>query len=383
MIVMDGCGAGMAPDADRFGDVGEKAGDTLVHLAMAVGGLRIPTLRSLGLGNFLALPGGGPEPHPLGNFGRLTEVSLGGKDTVTGHWEMMGIITEKPFPTYPQGFPPAVIEPFSQAIGMPVLGNCAASGTEILKQLGPEHQATGHPIVYTSADSVFQIACHEEVVPVQRLYEMCRTARGLLTGEHSVQRVIARPFEGSPGAYRRTERRKDFPLEPPENIIDRLAARGIRVGGIGVVPELFDGRGFVYSRRTQSNEEHYRATLEALEQQELRFLFVNFEDFDMLYGHRNDCPGFAAALEQFDTYLEDILTHLQPDDLLILTADHGNDPTTPSTDHTREYAPVLVYSPGLPGGVDYGIRETYADISATLAQVFEVEPMPRGTSLLG
>lgn len=382
VIVMDGCGAGTAPDADRFGDVGDKAGDTLVHLANKVGGLRIPTLRSLGLGNFLALPGGLPVEQPRGNFGRLTEVSLGGKDTVTGHWEMMGIITEKPFPTYPNGFPAAVIEPFQAAIGSPVLGNCAASGTEILKRLGPEHRATGHPIVYTSADSVFQIACHEDVVPIERLYEMCRTARGLLTGEHSVQRVIARPFEGTPEAYRRTERRKDFPLNPPENVIDRLAAKGVRAGGIGVVPELFDGRGFAFSRRTQTNEEHYRATLEALEQQDLRFLFVNFEDFDMLYGHRNDCPGFAAALETFDQYLEDICARLQPDDLLIVTADHGNDPTTPSTDHTREYAPVLVFSPGLEGGRDYGIRATYADIAATLADVFGVEPMERGTSLL-
>lgn len=385
VIVMDGCGAGTAPDAELFGDVGENAGDTLVHLARKVGGLRIPTLRSLGLGNFLALPGALPVEHPRGSYGRLTERSLGGKDTVTGHWEMMGIVTTSPFPTYPQGFPPEVIEPFCAAIGSPVLGNCAASGTEILKRLGPEHQATGHPIVYTSADSVFQIACHEAVVPIERLYELCRIARGLLKGEHSVQRVIARPFEGTAeGGYRRTERRKDFPLSPPENVIDRLAAAGVKVGGIGVVPELFDGRGFSFARRTQSNEDHYQATLEALtDRSDLGFLFVNFEDFDMLYGHRNDCPGFAAALETFDGYLGEILNRLGPQDLLIVTADHGNDPTTPSTDHSREYAPLLLFCPSLAGGRDYGIRETFADIGATLAEVFGVEPPPVGKSLLG
>ncbi|MEW6278710.1 MAG: phosphopentomutase [Candidatus Eremiobacterota bacterium] len=382
VLVLDGCGAGPAPDADLFGDVGENSGDTLVHVARAVGGLSIPTLRSLGLGNCLDLAGGRPVDNPRGSYGRLRERSLGGKDTVTGHWEMMGIVTPKPFPTYPNGFPPEVVEPFCTAIGCPVLGNRAASGTTIIAELGQEHQRTGHPILYTSADSVFQIAAHESVVPIERLYEMCRIARRLLTGDHAIQRVIARPFEGSPGSYRRTERRKDFPLSPPENVIDRLAAAGKRVAGIGVVPEVFDGRGFAWSERTQTNQEHYEATLRALQRDDLDFLFVNFEDFDMLYGHRNDATGFAAALETFDGHLAHILGQLRSDDLLIVTADHGNDPTTPSTDHSREYAPLLLYGPGIAGGRDYGDRDSYADIGATLAEVFGVAPPEGARSLL-
>ena len=382
LIVLDGCGAGMAPDAELFGDVGVNAGDTLVHTARAVGGLKIPNLRSLGLGNALDLAGGGPLDNPRGCFGRLTEKSLGGKDTVTGHWEMMGIISEKPFPTYPQGFPADLMARFSQAIGSPVLGNYASSGTVILKELGEEHLATGYPIVYTSADSVFQIACHEEKVPIERLYEICRSAREVLSGEHNVQRVIARPFEGtSKDDFRRTERRKDFPLSPPENVLDHLSGAGHYVAGIGVVPEVFDGRGFTYRERTQTNQEHHDATMRQLASQERGFFFVNFEDFDMLYGHRNDPPGFAAALETFDGYLGELLGVLRPDDLLLITADHGNDPTTPSTDHTREYAPLLLYSASVPGGRDYGIRDTFADLGATVASAFGVKT-PAGTSLL-
>ncbi|MBZ0253356.1 MAG: phosphopentomutase, partial [Candidatus Methylomirabilis sp.] len=282
----------------------------------------------------------------------------------------------------PQGFPPEVIRAFSEAIGSEVLGNYASSGTTILKELGEEHLRTAKPIVYTSADSVFQIACHEGVVPIERLYEICRAARKVLTGEHAVQRVIARPFEGADaGSFRRTERRKDFPLEPPENVLDRLAAAGVKVAGVGVVPEVFDGRGFAWSRRTQTNQEHHEATLEALET-DCRLIFTNFEDFDMLYGHRRDAPGFAKALETFDGYVADLMARMRDTDLLMLTADHGNDPTTPSTDHAREYAPVLVYSKSLPGGRDYGIRSTFADLAATLAEVFGVEPLPVGRSLL-
>lgn len=381
LIVADGCGAGAAPDAALFGDTGDNLGDTLVHVARAVGGLRIPTLRSLGLGNALALEGGGPVEEPIGSFGRLQERSMGGKDTVTGHWEMMGIVVDRPFPTYPDGFPDEVIRAFSEAIGSEVLGNYASSGTEILKELGEEHLRTGKPIVYTSADSVFQVACHEGVVPIERLYEICRAARRVLQGEHSVQRVIARPFEGEPGAFRRTERRKDFPLDPPENVLDHLAAAGVKVAGVGVVPEVFGGRGFSWSRRTQTNEEHFEGTLAAMET-DAGFIFTNFEDFDMLYGHRRDAPGFARALETFDGYLRQIMDRMRPTDLLILTADHGNDPTTPSTDHAREYAPVLVYSPSLPGGRDYGIRPTFADLAATLGHVFGVPAPGGGTSLL-
>lgn len=381
LVVMDGCGAGTAPDAEAFGDTGDNRGDTLVHVARAVGGLKVPTLRALGLGNALDLEGGGPVAEPIGSFGRLQERSQGGKDTVTGHWEMMGIVVDRRFPTYPDGFPPEVIRAFEEALGTGILGNYASSGTEILKELGEEHLRTGKPIVYTSADSVFQVACHESVIPIERLYEICRAARKVLHGEHSVQRVIARPFEGEPGAFRRTERRKDFPLDPPENVLDHLAAAGVRVAGVGVVPEVFDGRGFAWSRRTQTNDEHFQGTLDAMET-DCSFIFTNFEDFDMLYGHRRDAPGFARALETFDGYVRQIMDRMRPTDLLILTADHGNDPTTPSTDHAREYAPVLVYSPSLPGGRDYGIRPTFADLAATLGHVFGVPAPGGGTSLL-
>ncbi|MBI3929701.1 MAG: phosphopentomutase [Armatimonadetes bacterium] len=381
LLVMDGCGAGPAPDAARFGDVGVNEGDTLVHIARAVGGLRVPRLRSLGLGNTLPLDGAPPVENPAGSYGRLQERSLGGKDTVTGHWEMMGIRTTTPFPTYPAGFPEEVIRPFETAIGSEILGNYASSGTVILDQLGAEHLETGRPILYTSADSVFQIAAHEERVPVERLYEICRIARGLLQGEHSVQRVIARPFEGKLGSFRRTERRKDFPLSPPENVIDRLREAGVFVAGVGVIPEIFDGRGFDYRNRTQTNREHFEATLELLDQPS-GFIFVNFEDFDMLYGHRNNPRGFAAALEVFDGYVGELMDRLGPRDLLMLCADHGNDPTTPSTDHTREYSPLLVYSPGRPGARNYGDRDTYADLGATVAEALGARPVGEGTSLL-
>lgn len=383
LIVMDGCGAGVAPDAAEYGDPIEAPGDTLVHVAQAVGGLSIPNLRRIGLGNALALEGGKPVARPCGGYGRLREKSRGGKDTVTGHWEMMGIVVDRRFPTYPDGFPPEVVEPFEKAIGRKVLGNRAASGTTIIKELGEEHLATGHPILYTSADSVFQVACNEAVVPVDELYRICRKARGILTGDHPVQRVIARPFEGdSAENFRRTERRKDFPLAPPENVLDRLAEAGVFVSGIGVIPEVFDERGFVHKRRTQTNKEHFEATMELLDKQNRGFFFINFEDFDMLYGHRNDPEGFAKALEVFDRYLGHIMMKLHPSDLLLVCADHGNDPTTPGTDHTREYSPLLVYSPAVKGGRDYGDRETFADLGETVLDAFKLEPLGVGCSLL-
>lgn len=383
LLVMDGCGAGAAPDAADYGDSGENLGDTLVHTAQAVGGLKIPTLRRLGLGNALRLEGGAPEPNPIGSFGRLQETSRGGKDTVTGHWEMMGIVVDEPFPTYPNGFPDEIIDEFSRAIGRPVLGNKPSSGTTILKELGEQHVQTGAPIVYTSADSVFQIACHESVISVEQLYEICRTARGILQGRHNVQRVIARPFEGQ-GAdgFRRTERRKDFPLSPPRNVLDLLQEAGVFTAGIGVIPEVFDGRGFNYAERTQNNPEHHQATMRLAREHDNGFFFVNFEDFDMLYGHRNDPKGFADCLEQFDGFVGELIASLRDGDLLLITADHGNDPTTPSTDHCREYAPLLLYGRGVPGGRDYGIRPTYADLGATVASALGAQPPTRGTSLL-
>ena len=382
LLVMDGCGAGAAPDAADYGDVGGNLGNTLVNTAKAVGGLSIPHLRSLGLGNALSLAGGEPLNELRGSYGRLTETSKGGKDTVTGHWEMMGIRVDQPFPTYPQGFPSEVMQAFEAAIGRSTLGNKASSGTVILDELGEQHLASGKPIVYTSADSVFQIACHEDCVPIEQLYEFCRAARRVLQGQHGVQRVIARPFEGAPGSFRRTERRKDFPLDPPPNVLDSLADAGVFTAGIGVVPEVFGGRGFRYAERTQTNPDHHAATMRLLASQPQGFFFVNFEDFDMLYGHRNDPQGFARALEQFDGYVGELMQALEPSDLLMITADHGNDPTTPSTDHCREYAPLLLFSPSLAGGHNYGIRPTFADLGATVASVFGVAAPPIGSSLL-
>ncbi len=365
LVVLDGCGVGAAPDAADYGDVGENHPDTLGHLAEAVGGLNLPTLQALGLGNIAPLRGVPPADAPRAHYGKVQPHSKG-KDSVTGHWEMMGVHTEVPFPTYPNGFPPEIMQAFESRIGRQTLGNYPASGTEIIRQLGAEHLRTGKPIVYTSADSVFQIAAHEAVIPVEALYRMCEIARELLQPPHHVQRVIARPFIGdSPETFRRTENRRDFPLPPPPNLIDALAERGVGVYGVGVVPELFVYRGFRHAERTQSNPEHHQALVRALAS-DCAFIFANFEDFDMLYGHRNDPEGFARALEAFDGMLAELLALLQPTDWLILTADHGNDPTTPSTDHSREYLPLLIYSPSVEAGRDLGVRRTLADIGATI-----------------
>ncbi len=371
LVVLDGCGVGAAPDAHEYGDIGENTPNTLSHLSEAVGGLNLPHLQRMGLGNLVSLLSVPPAEKPLAHYGRVRPYSKG-KDSVTGHWEMMGILTEPPFPTYPNGFPPEVIAEFERRIGRKTLGNYPASGTEIIKQLGEEHLRTGYPIVYTSADSVFQIAAHEAVIPVQELYRYCEIAREILQYPHHVQRVIARPFVGeSRETFRRTERRRDFPLPPPPNLIDKLAEQKVGVYGIGVVPELFAYRGFRYAERTQSNPEHYSALLRAL-QSNCAFIFANFEDFDMLYGHRNDPHGFAQALAEFDQMLGDLLSRLQATDLLILTADHGNDPTTPSTDHSREYLPLLVYSPSISEGISLGERTSLADIGATIGAIWGI-----------
>ena len=329
VIVMDGCGAGEAPDAAAFGDLDHPS--TLKHVWESTGGIEAPTLARLGL---FAAAGIGPAPE--GTYGRLRELSQG-KDSVTGHWEMMGVVTDKAFPTYPDGFPIQLIKEFERQIGTQTLGNCAESGTEIIARLGELHQDTGFPIVYTSADSVFQIACHEAVVPVEKLYDYCQIARRLCVSPNNVQRVIARPFEGDPGSFKRTDRRKDFPLQAPPNLVDKIGD----VFGIGPVPDLFGGRGFRPMGRTQNNAEHEARLWEALDS-DARFIFANFEDFDMLYGHRNDPVGFGKAVERFDKTVARLLDRLSPTDLLVLTADHGNDPTSPSTDHSREYVPVVI-----------------------------------------
>lgn len=376
VLVLDGCGAGAAPDAADFNDFAENEGHTLANVWKSAGPIVAPNLIELG---YFAGAGVGPEP---GNavYGRLREVSIG-KDTVTGHWEMMGIHVAEAFPTYPGGFPIPLIKEYEHAIGMQTIGNEAASGTEIISRLGPTHVETGCPIVYTSADSVFQIACHEGVVPIEKLYEICRVARAMLVPPHGVGRVIARPFSGSEtGGFTRTERRKDFPLDPPTNLIDGIAAKTGPVFGIGVIPEVFANRGFREDRRTQDNAEHFEMLKAALES-DAPFIWANFEDFDMLYGHRNDPEGFARALEVFDGYLSEIRITMGDDDLLILTADHGNDPTTPSTDHSREYVPVSIWHKGLSAPTNLGDREGLWCIGATVASVLGV-PFDRGEPLL-
>lgn len=342
LIVMDGCGAGEAPDAARFGDVDHPS--TLKHIWDFNRGLATPTLRALGL--FAAAGALAPADGLEGFsslYGRLRPLSEG-KDSVTGHWEMMDIVTKVPFPTYPRGFPAELISTFERQIGTRVLGNYPASGTVIIQDLGDAHMKTGRPIVYTSADSVFQIAAHEDVIPVSKLYNICGMARTVCVSPNNVERVIARPFIGSSGQFTRTENRRDFPLNPPLNLVDEVAkAQGRPVEGVGVVPELFNRRGFADHPRSRNNAEHYEAVLAAMET-DSQFIFANFEDFDMLYGHRNNPAGFGEALEQFDGYLSEILARCQEGDLVIITADHGNDPTTPSTDHNREYSPYLVIS---------------------------------------
>jgi phosphopentomutase len=378
IVVLDGVGAGELPDAALYGDAGSN---TLIHTAEAVGGLKLPNMERLGLGCLLPIRGVPPVPKPSGSYGLLREASPG-KDSVTGHWEMMGVVLDRPFPTYPNGFPPEVMEPFEAAIGTKTLGNYPASGTEIIRQLGAEHMRAGRPIVYTSADSVFQVAAHESVISVARLYEICEIARRLLAGEHAVGRVIARPFEGEPGAFRRTERRKDFPLAPPPNVLDELAASGRAVHAIGKIGEFFSGRGIAVWDHTANNADHTAALIRAARSSECALLFANLEDFDMLYGHRNDPRGFAGALETFDAALPALLDALRPSDLLLLTSDHGNDPTTPSTDHSREHAFLLACSPGLPDGRDLGIRATFADIGATVREAFGLPPGVHGTGFL-
>lgn len=333
VVVLDGCGAGATADYAEFNDVASV--HTVRNVWNHVGGFHAPNLSRIG---YLAACGIGDAPSA--NFARLLPLSRG-KDSVTGHWEMMGVVTEVAFPTYPSGFPADLVAQFESEIGRSVLGNKPASGTTIIAELGEKHTATGNPILYTSADSVFQIAAHESVVPVEQLFDWCRIARKICIAPNNVQRVIARPFIGTPGNWQRTENRKDFPVTPPENLIDRIAAKFGPARGIGVVPELFDGRGFLPIKRTQNNAEHWIALDQHLTEPNA-FVFVNFEDFDMLYGHRSDPLGFARCLEEFDVKLGELLSKITPDDLLILTADHGNDPTDASSDHSREYVPLAV-----------------------------------------
>jgi len=370
-------GIGAMPDAADYGDVGS---DTLGNIARARA-LCLPNLCRLGLANIKRLAGLAPDPSPAGAFGKCALASPG-KDTTTGHWEMAGIHLETPFPLYPRGFPREIIEEFEGRIGRRALGNKAASGTEIVKELGAEHMRTGSPIVYTSADSVFQIAAHEEVIPLWELYKICDTARGILQGQHEVGRVIARPFTGAPGSFTRTSNRKDYAVPPPKGmLLDCLDEREIEVYSVGKIFDVFLGRGIRDQVKTEDNADGMTKTLGAMDAVERGLLFVNLVDFDQQYGHRNDIEGYAKALEKFDAWLPAFERKLRPGDLAILTADHGCDPTTPSTDHSREYVPLLVYGPTTRRGIDLGLRSTLSDVGQTVAENFATA-LGHGTSFL-
>jgi phosphopentomutase len=379
LIVLDGAGIGAMPDAPEWGDAGS---DTFGHICESRQ-LNLPNLQNLGLGNIRPLAGVSPIDKPRGGYGKCA-LKSNGKDTTTGHWEMAGIILERAFPTYPNGFPQVLIDEFIAKTGVPgILGNIPASGTEIIKQLGEEHVQTKKPIVYTSADSVFQIAAHEEVIPLERLYEICEIARGLLRGEHEVGRVIARPFLGEPGSFYRTENRHDYAVPPPrENLLPLLSENGLDVVSIGKIASIYDSQGVTQDLTAKNNEQSIDQTIKALQANTRGLIFSNLVDFDMLYGHRRDTEGYARALEHFDKRWPEIEAAMNDGDLLIITADHGNDPTYRGTDHTREYAPLIVYGKQARSAVDLGTRESLSDIGNTIAENFGLS-LNAGNSFLG
>jgi phosphopentomutase len=375
--VLDSVGVGELPDAPAYGDQGS---DTVGNISRVIP-LRVPTLRSLGLSRVSSI-GGGPDGEPIGAYARMAEASPG-KDSVTGHWELAGLVLDRPFPVFPQGFPSEIMTAFEMRIGRGTLGNKAASGTAIIDELGPEHMRTGRPIVYTSADSVFQIAAHEDVVPVAQLYEFCAIAFELVAKGMGVGRVIARPFVGAPGAFQRTANRRDFALTPSaETLLDVLTKSGIPVAAIGKIEDLFAGRGITSAVHTTSDDHGMAEVERALGSVEQGLVFANLVDFDTVYGHRNNPQGYAANLERFDVRLASFLPRLGPRDLLMVTADHGNDPTTPSTDHSREHVPLFVYGAAVRAGVDLGTRRTFADVGQSVADLFHVGPLGHGTSFL-
>lgn len=378
LIVLDGVGCGELPDADTYGDVGSNS---LGNTAAALGGLTLPNLRRMGLGNIISIEGVAPVAKPSASFGKMAELSPG-KDSATGHWEMMGIILSEPFPLFPNGFDEEFIERFEEAVGRKVIGNLPASGTEIIERLGARQIETGELIVYTSADSVFQIAAHTGVIPLDELYRICGVARDMLTGPLRVNRVIARPYAGEPGSLARTADRKDFTVEPPEpTLLDRILEAGMQVRGVGKIDDLFGGRGFTECRHVASNAEAIEEIVEKMRRPFDGLLFANLVDFDTKYGHRNDVAGYSAALAEFDAAIPRFLDMLRPGEPLFITADHGTDPTTPGTDHTREHVPLLVVGAGR--GIDLGVRETFADVGATLAEFFEMPRPGVGRSFLG
>ena len=378
VIVLDSVGIGETPDAAVFGDVGSN---TLGNIAQAVGGLNLPHLEALGLANIAILEGVRPQVKPAAAYGKMTEVSPG-KDTSTGHWELMGIQLKQPFPLYPNGFPPEVMDRYEAETGRGWLGNYPASGTVIIEELGQEHMQTGKSIVYTSGDSVFQIAAHEEIIPVDELYRICRIAREILRGEHEVVRVIARPFIGKPGNFERTANRHDFSVSPPEpTLLDSLKEAGLMVYAVGKIEDIFNGQGITGAVHTQNNMDGVDKTIAAMrERRERGLIFTNLVDFDAKFGHRNNPQGYANALVEFDRRLPEIMDALAEDDLLVITADHGNDPTTPSTDHSREYVPILITGKPVRRAVHIGVRDTFADLAATIADILGVKPPLQGTS---
>lgn len=378
IIVLDGTGIGELPDAAAYGDSGSN---TLMHIKQKIPSLKLENMCSMGLGNIGDCGNLYDKTNePLGFYGKAAEMSKG-KDTTTGHWEIAGLCLDKPFPTYPDGFPDEVIKAFEEKTGTKTLGNYPASGTEIIKVLGPEHIKTGHPIVYTSADSVFQIAAHKSVIPLERLYEMCETARELLKGKHAVARVIARPFEGKEGSFVRTSERHDYSLLPVgKTLLDYVKEAGMQVKAVGKIKDIFAGQGITEHAPTAGNAQGIEETIRFMKQDFDGLIFTNLVDTDMLYGHRNDVGGFAEALSCFDGKLPEILAARRPDDLLIITADHGCDPTTPSTDHSREYIFIL----GIGGGIcgDIGTRTTYSDIGKTAADFLKIDADIKGRSFL-
>lgn len=378
LVVLDGAGIGEMPDAPDWGDAGS---DTLGHILQSRA-LHLPNMQRYGLGNVRPLENVPALDRPEGSFGRCA-LRSNGKDTTTGHWEMAGIILDEAFPTYPNGFPQAILDRFITETGVPgVLGNYAASGTEIIKDLGAEHVATGKPIVYTSADSVFQIAAHEEVIPLDRLYEICEIARRILDGEHKVGRVIARPFLGEPGNFYRTENRHDYAVPPPRaNLLPALKDEDLDVVCIGKIASIYDSVGVTEDLHAKNNQQSIDQTIHALKQDTRGLIFSNLVDFDMLYGHRRDTEGYAKALEHFDSSLPQIEAAMTEGDLMVITADHGNDPTFPGTDHTREYAPLLVYGKSARPGVNLGTRGSLSDIGQTIAENFGLK-LTAGESFL-
>lgn len=379
LIVLDSVGIGELPDAAVYGDIGSN---TVGNIVKVSGGIELPNMSRLGMGKIEGIDYL-PVPQNIeGSYGRMAEVSKG-KDTITGHWEMAGIQLEYPFPTYPEGFSKDVLEKFEKLTGRGVIANCVASGTEIIERYGEEHMKTGKLIVYTSADSVFQIAAHEEVVPINELYKICQIARDMLQGENMVGRVIARPFLGQPGSFARTTNRRDFAAEPTSaTILDKMKEKGLDVIAVGKIEDIFSKKGITEAEHTKSNMNGVDVTLNYMKKQNRGIIFTNLVDFDMLFGHRNNVDGYKQALEEFDMRLPEIISTMREDDLLIITADHGCDPTTPSTDHSREHVPVILYGHNIKKDVNLGTRKTFSDLASTIADTFDIENVFPGESFL-